>query len=122
MTISGKKINYTHFLFDGCHKFYLTNESKITEDMAKAGYSQSDLFPIDDLPYEFYNSCSLRFIYTWEGLKTVVPQCRSQIKFKGFGKYGYTSLIDFKRDKVYTDEARFRCRNDGNVVFKRMMK
>ena len=122
MIISGKEINYTHFLFDGCHKFYLTNESKITEDMKSKGYNENDLYPIDDLPYEFYNSCPLRFIETWEDYKTVVPQCRGQVTFKGFGKFGYIAKIDFNRDKVYTDEMMFKTSlfKHDNVVFRSM--
>lgn len=121
MTISGKKINYTHFLFDGCHKFYLTNERKITDDMVKSGYVQGDLRPIDELPYQFYNSCSLRFIQTWKDFKTIVPQCRTQVKFSKFGKYAFTALMNFRKDKVYTDEPCFPG-TSSNVVFKRMSK
>ena len=122
MIISGKKIDFKYFLFDGCHKFYLTNESKVTDKMIECGYTQEDLHPIDELPYEFYNSCSLRFIQTFDGLKTVVPQCRGQVTFRGFGKYGYTAKIDFDRNKVYTDEAHFRTSlfSHDNVIYKRM--
>jgi hypothetical protein len=120
MTISGKKINYTHFLFDGCHKFYLTNESKVTDEMLECGYTQDDLFPIDELPYMFYNSCSLRFISTFEDLKRIVPQCRSQVTFRGFGKYGYSAKMDFIKDKVYTDEAYFRTNYSSRVVYQKV--
>ncbi len=122
MKISGKEINYTHFLFDGCHKFYLTNESKITNDMAERGYTQNDLFPIDELPYEFFNSCPLRFIQTWEDYKRIVPQCRSQVTFNGYGRFGYIAKLDFNRNKVYTDEMMFKTSLFGHdsVVFKRM--
>ena len=120
MTISGKKINYTHFLFDGCHKFYLTNESKVTEKMEECGYTQDDLFPIDELPYMFYDSCSLRFIQTFEDLKTIVSQCRNQVTFRNFGKYGYSAKMNFIKDKVYTDEAHFKTTFSSHIIYQKV--
>lgn len=122
MTISGKKINYSHFLFDGCHKFYLAD--KFTEDMRKAGYTENDFHPIDELPYDFFNSCPLRFIQTWEDFKHIVPQCRCHVTFNGFGKFGYIAKLDFSRNKVYTDEMMFKTSlfAHDSVVFKRMRK
>ena len=111
MVISGKKVSQKYVLFDGCHKFYLIDSSKITKDMEERGYSQTDIFPIDELPYVFYKSCPLRFIQTWKDYKTIVPQFRETVTFKGFGHLGWTTKIDFKRDIVYTDEpaANYHC-------------
>jgi hypothetical protein len=120
MTIGGKKINFSHFLFDGCHKFYLTNESKITDEMAHKGYTQDDLYPINDLPYLFFNSCPLRFIQTWDNYECIVPQCRGQVTFRNYGKHGYSARMDFARNKVYTDEPLFRAFPSSSVVFQRM--
>ena len=104
MVISGKKISQKWFLFDGCHKFYLLDSNRCTKDIKERGYSETDIHPIDDLPYMFYNSCPLRFIEVWKDYKSIVPQCRRFVTFKGFGKFGWTAKIDFDKDKVYTDE------------------
>lgn len=120
MLISGKKVKQEYVLFDGCHKFYLIDSKKITKDMKDRGYCQSDIFPIDDLPYEFYNSCSLRFIQIWNGLRTIVPQGRKSVTFKGHGKYGFTTTINFEKDIIYTDEAAASVRGSARIVFKRM--
>ena len=120
MKISGKEINFTHFLYDGCHKFYLTNETKITSKMEELGYTQDDLYPIDFLPEMFFNACPLRFIYTWNDLKTIVPQCRGQVTFSGYKKFGYIARMDFNANKVYTDESLFHAFPSKSVVFKYM--
>lgn len=121
MTISGKKISQKWFLFDGCHKFYLIDSPELTEDMKKAGYNINDIRPIDDLPYEFYNSCSLRFIETWDNFKRIVPQCRRFVTFKGFGSLGWNTKIDFQKDEVYTDEPAAHFKNCSNITFKRIV-
>lgn len=121
MTISGKKIDYKYFLFDGCHKFYLLDSNVLSAKMKDCGYNKSDIYPIDQLPYVFYNSCSLRFIQTWKDLKTVVPQCRNEVTFKGFGRLGWTSQIDFHNDRVYTDEPAANFGYCRNITFKQFI-
>lgn len=111
MVISGKKVTQKWFLFDGCHKFYLLDSNKYTEDIKARGYSDTDIYPIEELPYAFYNSCPLRFIENWSDFKTIVPQFRNTVTFRGFGRLGWSAKIDFDKDIVYTDEpaANYHC-------------
>jgi len=119
MVISGKKITQKWFLFDGCHKFYLLDSNKFTKEMEERGYEKTDIYPIDNLPYMFYSSCPLRLIDTWLDYKTVVPQFRGTVTFKGFGKHGWTSKIDFDRDTVCTDEPAADYALCHKIIFKR---
>ena len=92
-TISGKNVEgYTHFLYDGCHKFYLLKSGKLTTDMKDNGYEQSSIYPIDVLPDMFWDSCPLRFIedeqekchifsVVYELLKKRTVVCQSQLIF-----------------------------------------
>ena len=115
MVISGKKTDAKWFAFDGCHKFYLL-ETQGDYDNCVKEWGKEYIYPIDDLPKEFYNSCPLRFIQTWGTYKRFVPQCRKTVTFKGFGKFGSSATINFTQDKIYTDEPLPDARN---VVFKR---
>ena len=124
MKIGNKTVDFKYFLFDGCHKFYLTNHRKVTQDMIDRGYEQTDLYPIDELPHMFYNSCPLRFIQTWEDYKRIVPQGSGQVTFNGYGKFGYIARLDFNRNLVTTDEMMFKTPllTHDRVVFKNMRK
>ena len=118
MKISGKEVKQKYFLFDGCHKFYLINERKITKDMQEKNWSKADVFPINDLPSEFYNSCSLRFIQDWESFKNIVPQCRKRVTFSGYGDKGYTTTIDFEKDVIYTNDTNMSVSCGTKLVFR----
>ena len=84
-TISGKNVEgYTHFLYDGCHKFYLLKSSKLTTDMKDIGYEQSSIYPIDVLPDMFWDSCPLRFIDTYDNSQSLLPHRRGATTFKNF--------------------------------------
>lgn len=99
-TISGKNVEgYTHFLYDGCHKFYLLKSGKLTTDIKDNGYEQSSIYPIDVLPDMFWDSCPLRFIDTYDNFKSIVPQCRGVTTFRNFGFRNIK--LNFKRDKQY---------------------
>jgi hypothetical protein len=121
MVISGKKIKQKWFLFDGCHKFYLIDSGKLTKEMEECGYTQDDIFPIDSLPYEFYNSCPLRFIETWKDYKAYVPQFRRVVTFKGFGSRNWTAQMDFQTGKVETDEPAAHFPGCSYITYKRFV-
>ena len=99
-TISGKNVeSYTHFLFDGCHKFYLLKSGILTENLKNSGWEQSDVYPIDVLPDMYSKSCPLRFINEAETFKTIVPQFQNIITFKNFGYRKYR--INFNKTKDF---------------------
>lgn len=65
-TINGTEITQDRFAFDDCHKFYLI---ETPEDEAKyRGYGYN-IYPIEDLPFAWLDSCPLRFILSAD-LKT----------------------------------------------------
>ena len=98
--ISGKSVeDYTHFLFDGCHKFYLLKSGILTENLKNSGWEQSDVYPIDVLPDMYSGSCPLRFINEAETFKTIVPQFQNIITFKNFGYRNYR--INFNKIKDF---------------------
>lgn len=74
------KITAKEFFFDGCHKIYLIEDEQDKLDFFNKGWSEEDIYPIDNLPNIFDNSCSLRFINTCK-LKTIVPQFAKRTKF-----------------------------------------
>lgn len=99
-TISGRNVEgFTHFLYDGCHKFYLLKSGKLTNDMKSSGWEQSNIHPIDVLPDMYWDSCPLRFIDEYETFKTIVPQCRGVTTFRNFGFRNIK--MNFARDKQY---------------------
>ena len=99
MKIRGKEINYTHFYFDGCHKFYLTNDTKLSADMESNGWTEKDLFPINELPEKFYHSCPLRFIQVAGTFERIIPQGAGHATFRNFD--GKTYVEDLKSNKKY---------------------
>ena len=101
-TISGKNVDgYTHFLYDGCHKFYLLKSGKLTTDMKDSGWEQSDIYPIDVLPDTYWSSCPLRFIDVYENFKTVVPQFQNITTFRNFGYRGLRMNFDKNTNFIF---------------------
>lgn len=99
-TISRKVAEgYTHFLFDGCHKFYLLKSGILTKNLKDSGWEQRDVYPIDVLPDMYSESCPLRFIDEAETLKTIVPQFQNIITFRNFGYRNYR--INFNKRKNF---------------------
>jgi len=78
MIINSKK--YKGFVYDNCHEFYLV-ENEITEqEMLKYGWELKDIRPLKELTTNLWlSACPLRFINTFAGLKTIIPQC-SRVK------------------------------------------
>lgn len=81
-----KKINNTeitakHFAYDGCHKIYLLNTK---EDKKEAILYDYNILPIKQLPQCFIESCSLRFIQTWNDFQNIVMQFADKIVFENF--------------------------------------
>jgi hypothetical protein len=61
------------FAFDGCHKIYLIESSKDKKEAIKNGYN---LLPISKLKESYDNSCSLKFINSWDLQTTFAEQGR----------------------------------------------
>lgn len=97
-TVSGRNVDkYTHFLFDGCHKFYLLESGTLTKNLKDSGWEQKDVYPIDVLPDMYSESCPLRFISEAETFKYFVPQFQNITTFKNFGYRNYR--INFNKVK-----------------------
>jgi len=79
LLINGVEIAATHFAWDQCHKIYLINSQEHRQAMFDNGWSESDIFPVEELPQAWENSCGLRFI-EWADLSLpgVVPQFADQ--------------------------------------------
>ncbi len=73
--INNKVIKNKYFAYDGCHKIYLLNDSEI-EEAKNSGYN---ILPIENLKEAYNNSCSLKFINTWEDCKSIVTQFEDAI-------------------------------------------
>lgn len=96
LIIGNKAYNYTHFFYDGCHRFYLCNGRK--DEMTDYGFSEDETYSIELLPTLFYHSCPCRFIDLLD-LKTVIPQGRKTVTFI---IYGNRHKIDFRGNGKHT--------------------
>lgn len=100
-----KKINgmnvegYTHFIYDGCHKFWLLKSDTLPQNFKDNGWEQSDVYPIDTLPDMFSKSCPLRFIDDAETHKVIVPQCIETATFRNFGHRNYRIKFGLETQK-----------------------
>ena len=61
------------FIADGCHKIWLIRNETDMKDMRKAGWDDTDIRDIHDLPEVWADSCPLRFIETGT-LEDIIPQ------------------------------------------------
>lgn len=95
--INDIEIKQKQFVFDGCHKIYLVDESDLADCESKGYDLKKDLFPIDQIAKVFWNTCSLRFIETWKDYKHIVPQCEEFVMFEINGE---KILEDFGKDEV----------------------
>ncbi len=99
--ISGKNVEgYTHFIYDGCHKFYLLKSGILPQNFKDNGWKQSEVYPIDVLPDMYSKSCPLRFIDDAETYKTIVPQCSNTTTFRNFGYRNYRIKFGRRTQKV----------------------
>lgn len=71
MLINGQEVAGTSFAFDKCHKIYIIEDN---DDLAEAKDTGYDIFPIEDLPRAYEDSCELRFISNWKLNKQYVEQ------------------------------------------------
>lgn len=78
MKINNIKITAKSFAYDGCHKIYLLESEEGLHEAAKLNYQ---ILPIEELPEIYETSCPLRFINTWDELKTIVSQFAKKVKF-----------------------------------------
>ena len=68
------------FAFDGCHKFYLIDTPEDEDLLRSYGY---EIYPIEDLPAAWNDSCPLRFIDSAD-LQTVYVQQAEPAWFVGW--------------------------------------
>lgn len=95
--INGKEVTKPYFVFDGCHKFYLCEQSEF-EDIESKGYDlNKDLYSVKDIAHEFFNSCPLRFIEDWTTYEKFVSQGESIVTFLINGN---VITQDFSKDIV----------------------
>lgn len=95
--INGKEITQKEFLFDGCHKFYLIEESDKKVAVDKGYDLSTDVFPIEQIAKEFWNSCPLRFIQVFSNFERIVSQCEDKVVFEINGK---TITENFYKDEI----------------------
>lgn len=102
--INGVEINAKNYFFDGCHKFYFIEGEKAKEHFFNNNWEESDIFPIEQLDKDFWNSCSLRFIDSYNGdtdtFKSVIPQCEKVVTFE---INGHEIVEDFENDILTVD-------------------
>lgn len=72
--INGKAFEAESFFFDGCHKIYLADSGKGYDQMRERGWSDEDIFPIEELPVIWTYTCPLRFISSADLERHFVPQ------------------------------------------------
>jgi hypothetical protein len=78
--INGKEFEAEAFGFDGCHKIYLCDSEEGQRQLEEYGY---DLYPIEDLPIAWIDTCPLRFIQSGDLKRTFVGQCEPVV-FEGW--------------------------------------
>lgn len=80
MKIGRYKIKAKEFFFDGCHKIYLIETPQDKKEFFDRDWEENEIYPIDQLIEIYTNACPLKFIQTCK-LKTIVPQCATQVTF-----------------------------------------
>lgn len=91
------------YAYDGCHKIYMVEDEKDFMEAIETGYNVKR---IEDLRSDWINSCSLKFINTWQLDKTYIPQFAESVKIRGQAKFRYptfTEVIDLKVEEIKTD-------------------
>lgn len=83
--INGKEFTATEFFYDGCHKIYLVDNEDGRRQMFSAGWDEGDVYPIEELPTVWVNTCPLRFINSADFLMGTryVDQCETA-RFEGW--------------------------------------
>ena len=61
-------------VWDSCHKIYITRNPEEVAEATSYGY---ELYPVEELPRIWNDSCPLRFIELWDvdPVKRLIPQC-----------------------------------------------
>lgn len=81
--INGKEFTATEFFFDGCHKIYLVDTEEGRRQMFSAGWDERDVYPIEELPAVWVDTCPLRFITSADLSRRYIDQCETA-KFEGW--------------------------------------
>ena len=63
MKINGIEIKAQYFAYDGCHKIYLIESDEQKNEAEGYGYT---IYPIANIQDAYENSCSLKFISSWD--------------------------------------------------------
>lgn len=85
VNINGTDYQCKGFAYDGCHKIYLCMNDNDINEAKNMGY---DICDVDVLWTCYEDSCSLRFIDTWE-LDCIVPQFEETVTINGHIIYTY---------------------------------
>jgi len=78
--INGRQFEADEFGFDGCHKIYLCDSEEGKRQLVDLEY---DLYPIEELPRIWEQTCPLRFIMSGDLTISYVKQCEPA-EFEGF--------------------------------------
>lgn len=89
-----------HFAYEGCHKIYVLKNKKEIEEAKELDYK---IFPIEELEEVYYNSCSLRFINSWDLDKVFIKQ------FEDFEEYDYCEGCEKEINQIEIEEGVFGC-------------
>ena len=71
MKVNGIEIIGENVAYDSCHKLYVCEDEADIKEAEECEYS---IYPLNDLPYLYDNSCDLKFINNWKLDKTYCGQ------------------------------------------------
>lgn len=63
LKINGKPVEATHVAWDGCHKFFLIADDEDEGTVRDCGYTDADIYPVEDIPDLWEQSCFLKAIW-----------------------------------------------------------
>ena len=72
--------DFIGFVFDGCHKIYLVKESDL-ESVEEIWGEDEPVYLMSFLPVCYKNSCSLKFISSWDLKEHFVRQFEDKVVF-----------------------------------------
>ena len=81
MKIGRLKTNAKKLFYDDCHKIYLIEDENDIKEFYSKGWSEKDIFSINDIVDIYENSCSLKFIQNCKLTKTFARQFQNQVTF-----------------------------------------
>ena len=92
LKINGKEvITNGAYAFDNCHKFYILEDDQQKMQALDFGY---EIYPIQHLVTDLKNSCSLRFINSFDLTQTYLPQGEESVEIELDGKL---TRVNFER-------------------------